>query len=88
MAENNNSNRVTNKQIADAIQSLTIRVEVMSAKLDNEITKTEKVITDHETRIRRIEESFWKTAWVPSIITAVLTTTIGGIIVAFANNII
>lgn len=79
---NDNSGRITNKQIVDAINKLTIRVEVMANKLDSEITKTDKVIGDHETRIRSLEKLVWTSSWVTSIVTVAA----GGIIAAIITN--
>ena len=67
------NNRVTNKQIVEAIHQLTIRVEVMSNKLDSEILKTEKVVNDHEERIRSLEKLVWTSSWVSSGVSTVLT---------------
>ena len=67
------NNRVTNKQIVEAIHQLTVRVEVMSNKLDSEILKTEKVVNDHEERIRSLEKLVWTSSWVSSGVSTVLT---------------
>lgn len=81
---NDNSGRITNKQIADAINQLTIKVEVMANKLDSEIKKTDKVISDHETRIRSLEKLVWTSSWVTSIVTVAA----GGIIAAIITNVV
>jgi hypothetical protein len=70
---NENNHRVTNKQIVDAINTLTIRVEVMASKLDSEILKTDKVINDHEDRIRSLEKLVWTSSWVSSGVSTVIT---------------
>ena len=81
-SNDNGNGRITNKQIADAINALTIKVEVMANKLDSEITKTDKVITDHEQRLRSLEKLVWTSSWVTSIVTVAA----GGIIAAIITN--
>lgn len=72
-ASENNNGRATNKQLLEAIQELTINVKVMTHKLDAEITKNEKLISDHEARIRNLEKLVWTSSWISSSISTVLT---------------
>lgn len=73
MTPTGDSGRATNKQLLDAIQVLTIKVEVMTNKLDNEIKKTDTVISDHEGRIRNLEKLVWTSSWVSSAVSTVIT---------------
>jgi hypothetical protein len=81
-ANNNNntsSSRITNKQVYDILYELKTEVKVMNQKLDSEIKKVE----DHEQRIRKIEETIWRSAWATSLITALLTAAATAMIVSF-----
>jgi hypothetical protein len=83
--DNNNNNtqgRVTNKQVYDLLYELKTEVKVMSQKLDNEIKKIE----DHETRIRKIEETIWRSAWITSLVTALITAGATGIVVSVLTS--
>lgn len=79
---NNNSVRVTNKQVYDLLYELKTEVKVMSEKLDNEIKKIE----DHELRIRKIEEAVWRSAWATSLITALVTSGATAIVITMLNG--
>lgn len=70
------SSRITNKQVMEAIQSLIVKVEVMTIKLDNEIVKTDKLTSDHENRIRNLEKLVWTSSWVSSAVSTVITALI------------
>jgi hypothetical protein len=78
-ANNNSSARITNKQVYDILYELKTEVKVMNQKLDNEIKK----IDDHEQRIRKIEETVWRSAWATSLITALLTSGVTAAIITF-----
>lgn len=80
--QNPQSPRVTNKQVYDLLYELKTEVKVMSEKLDNEIKKIE----DHETRIRKIEETIWRSAWVTSLVTALITACATAIVVALVTG--
>ena len=80
--QNNNAARITNKQVYDLLYELKTEVKVMSEKLDNEIKKIE----DHETRIRKIEETIWRSAWVTSLVTALITACATAIVVALVTG--
>lgn len=62
--------RVSTKQLYDLLNEVKTEVKVMSQKLDNEIKKIE----DHENRIRKIEETIWRSAWMTSLLSAVITS--------------
>jgi hypothetical protein len=79
---NNSSSRVTNKQVYDLLYELKTEVKVMSEKLDNEIKKIE----DHEQRIRKIEETIWRSAWVTSLVTALITACATAVVVAMSTG--
>lgn len=74
--------RITNKQVYDLLNELSTEVKLINQKLDNEIVKNDKLIADHELRIRKIEETVWRSAWITSITTAIITSAAGAIIIA------
>jgi len=86
MTVNENIQRATNKQLLDVLYELKKEVALINQKLDNEIKKNDKLLADHESRIRKIEETVWRSAWVSSIVTALITTVTGGIIITIINQ--
>jgi hypothetical protein len=78
----NNTTRVTNKQVYDILYELKTEVKVMSEKLDNQIKKVE----DHEVRIRKVEETLWRSAWITSLVTALITACATAIVVAMSTG--
>lgn len=72
----NNSDRVTNKDLIQAIHELKTDISVMKLKVDTEINKSEKLITDHEVRIRSLEKLVWTSSWVSSLVSTGFTAVI------------
>ena len=79
---NNSSQRVTNKQLLDAVQGLTTEIQVMKTQLDNEIKKNDKLIDDHEVRLRSLEKLVWTSSWISSLI----STGVTAVVVAFLTG--
>lgn len=73
MTPSNDNNRVTNKQLLEAVQGLTTEIQVMKMQLDSEIKKNDKLIDDHEGRIRALEKLVWTSSWVTSLISTIIT---------------
>lgn len=69
--------RITNKQVYELLIEVKTEVKLMNQKLDNEIKK----IDDHEQRLRKIEETIWRSAWITSVITALVTALATAIVV-------
>ena len=76
MTPPSNSDRVTNKDLIQAIHELKTEISVMKLKVDTEITKSEKLITDHEVRIRSLEKLVWTSSWVSSLVSTGFTAVI------------
>jgi hypothetical protein len=76
MTPPSNSDRVTNKDLIQAIHELKTEISVMKVKVDTEITKSEKLITDHEARIRALEKLVWTSSWVSSLVSTGFTAVI------------
>ena len=81
-AQNNDGQRVTNKQLLEAVQGLTTEIQVMKTQLDNEIKKNDKLIDDHEVRLRALEKLVWTSSWISSLI----STGVTAVVVAFLTN--
>lgn len=69
--------RITNKQVYELLNEIKTEVKLMNQKLDGEIKKIE----DHEQRLRKIEETIWRSAWITSLVTALLTASVTAFIV-------
>lgn len=78
----NHSQRVTNKQLLEAVQGLTTEIQVMKTQLDNEIKKNDKLIDDHEVRLRSLEKLVWTSSWISSLI----STGVTAVVVAFLTG--
>lgn len=64
--------RPTNQSI---LMDITHRLSAIEAKLD--------VVSDHEERIRDLEKARYQTAWMTSIVSAVLTGGVVALVVKF-----
>ena len=86
MTENNNTEsvRITNKQIYEGLNDINKTLALHNQKMELHTSAVEKRLTDHETRIRKVEESMWRSSWLTSVITAIITA----VAVAFVINII
>jgi endonuclease IV len=75
MTDNNNTGsvRITNKQIYEGLNDVNKTLALNNQKMDLHINHVEKKLGDHETRIRKVEESIWRSSWLTSVITAVIT---------------
>jgi hypothetical protein len=78
--ENTGSVRITNKQIYEGLNDIIKTLALHNQRLELHIEHVDKKLGDHEKRIRKIEESVWRSSWVTSIITAVITAVVGAII--------
>lgn len=79
---NNNSQRITNKQLLEAVQGIITEIQVMKTQLDNEIKKNDKLIDDHEVRLRSLEKLVWTSSWISSLI----STGVTAVVVAFLTG--
>ena len=78
----NNKARITNKDVYDLFADLKQELALVNQKLDTEIKKNDKLITDHEQRIRSLEKLVWTSSWVSSGISTVITA----VVVAFLTG--
>ena len=74
--------RITNQDVYDLFSELKQEIALMTQKLDTEIKKNDKLITDHEVRIRSLEKLVWTSSWVSSGISTVVTA----VVVAFLTK--
>ena len=81
-AKDSNSKRITNSDIFELFTEVKQELALMSQKLDTEIKKNDKLISDHETRIRSLEKLVWTSSWVSSGISTVVTA----VVVAFLTG--
>lgn len=83
--DNTGSIRITNKQIWEQLNEINKTLSLHNQRLEIHITSETSILKDHEDRIRKIEESVWKSSWTTSVITAVITAIIGTIIITAAG---
>lgn len=76
MTPPSNNDRVTNKDLIQAIHELKTDISVTQVKVDSEIAKSEKLITDHETRLRSLEKLVWTSSWVSSLVSTGFTAVV------------
>jgi hypothetical protein len=81
--ENTGSVRITNKQIYEGLNDVNKTLALNNQKMDLHINYVDKKLTDHENRIRKVEENMWRSSWLTSVITAIITA----VSVAFILNI-
>jgi len=81
-AKDNNTRRITNSDVFELFTEVKQELALMSQKLDTEIKKNDKLITDHEARIRSLEKLVWTSSWVSSGISTVVTA----VVVAFLTG--
>lgn len=86
MTPQNDNSRITNRQVYDLLHELKTEVSIMKHKLDNEITKNDRLLQDHESRLRKMEETIWRSAWVSGLISALATAVVGGVLVAIVTG--
>jgi hypothetical protein len=85
MAPNNEENdkplRITNRQVYDILNDVRTDIKLINQKLNTEIAKNDNLLADHEARIRKIEETVWRSAWISGLISAVITSAVGAILI-------
>lgn len=84
MAPNNENEkplRITNKQVYDILNDVRTDIKLINQKLNTEIDKNQGILADHETRLRKIEETVWRSAWISGLISAVVTSAVGAILI-------
>lgn len=84
MAEKENTTgsvRITNKQIYEGLNDVNKTLALNNQKMDLHIKHVDRKLGDHETRIRKVEESMWRSSWVTSVITAIITALAVAIII-------
>lgn len=81
--ENTSSVRITNKQIYEGLHDINTTLALHNQKMELHANVVEKKLHDHESRIRRVEETMWRSSWITSVITAVITALVVGLIVNF-----
>lgn len=65
--------RITNQDIYDLFNEVKKDLALVTQKLDTEIQKNEKLISDHELRIRSLEKLVWTSSWVSSAVSTIVT---------------
>ena len=78
-SENTGSVRITNKQIYEGLNEVNKTLALHNQKMELHTTAVEKKLTDHESRIRKVEENMWRSSWITSVITAVITAVAVGL---------
>ena len=81
--QNTGNVRITNKQIYEGLNNITTSLALHSQKLDLHIQNDKSKLDDHEDRIRKIEETMWRSSWITSFITAIITAVAVGLTVNF-----
>jgi hypothetical protein len=79
--DNTGSVRITNKQIYEGLNDINKSLALHNQRLELHIEHESRKLIDHEDRIRKIEESVWRSSWVTSIITALITAVVGAAII-------
>lgn len=53
------------------------------AVIKKDVTIQSDLVIDHEMRIRELEKARWQSAWVTAVLSAVITSTVVGVLVKF-----
>lgn len=78
---NTASVRISNKQIYEGLNDINKTLALHNQKLEIHIQNERQKLEDHENRIRKVEETMWRSSWITSVITAIITAFAVGIMV-------
>lgn len=73
--------RPNNGELLQRIVSDMAEIKTDIAVIKRDVISTNDLVIDHEARIRELEKARWKSAWVTGVLSAVITSSIVGILV-------
>jgi len=82
MPEDNDGKSIAS--LITEVVELAKQVAVLNATFPSHVDWVERNVKDHEVRIRAVEQAQAKSAWIPALVTAIVT----GVIVAAATALV